>query len=167
MVAAGSLSALSRAIGRRSDDVAVLEAMLVVEENPVTRALDADVCWEFVNSGVDFVFAGGVLTSIGVRLVYDRTSSFNGVVVPSWLVAGWHRRPGPEEMRAQFGDSMAAGETEPETVRLPEWEALGDPSPRTRPGTRWEVFELDTGMIHVDYDASGAARILTLMAEPG
>lgn len=167
MVAVGSLSALSRAIGRRSDDVAVLEAMLVVEENPVTRALVADVCWEFVNSGVDFVFAGGALTSIGVRLVYDRTSSFNGVVVPSWLVAEWHRRPGPEEMRAQFGDSMAAGETEPETVRLPEWEALGDPSPRTRPGTRWEVFELDTGMIHVDYDASGAARILTLMAEPG
>ncbi|GAA4391113.1 MULTISPECIES: hypothetical protein [Brevibacterium] len=166
MVPAGSIAALSAALGCGSDEVSVLEAMLVMEENPVTRSCAGELSWEFINSGVDFVFSDSTLSAIGIRLVYDRSGGFNGIAVPSWLVADWHRRPGPADMRRAFGEPVAAGETAREEVRLPEWEALGEVSQRTRPGTLWEVFDLADGVIHADYDDSRTVRTLTLMAEP-
>lgn len=166
MVPTGSIAALSAALGCGSDEVSVLEAMLVMEENPVTRSCAGELSWEFINSGVDFVFSDSTLSAIGIRLVYDRSGGFNGIAVPSWLVADWHRRPGPADMRRAFGEPVAAGETAREEVRLPEWEALGEVSQRTRPGTLWEVFELADGVIHADYDDSRTVRTLTLMAEP-
>lgn len=142
----GNILPLSRAVGRRCDDIAVLSAMLVVGENPLRTESDDCVWWTFVNSGVEFLFAYGTLAEVELRLVYDRTGSFNGIVVPSWLVESWWCRPNAAQVHKTFGA--------PQRVH-----ALFEDSTAGA-----EVFNLETTEIRTEYDVNGGLCSVSLTA---
>lgn len=147
----GHISGLWQALGCRTDDTALLSAMLAVGEPPVDDTTGRSD-WMFVNSGISFDLTGGILHAVDIHLVYDRTSGFNGITVPSWLVSDWHERPDRDTVRQTFARICGS---RPSSLDLA--------GPRVSPtGSTGDVFESDTVAVSVVYDRRGRAMSILL-----